>query len=249
MSFFSTPRGRDEKQQFLLLARHFCRWFSDNELVSQHTEIGVTLTHILSLLALPGLMISLWLYPKYGYQLFWAHPSLSAQDVASLEDKCFFISFSMVVMGFVTLLEWDSLFPSQRDYSTLVPLPIPLRTLFSAKVVALLLFLLLFSVAINAFSTIIFPFVVNASKGVLLNPDWYVIPAAEFEQIKERTSLLYTVRFVLAHATSVLAGNAFIFFFCVSIQGLLMNVFSYRWFKRISRYFQLVLMFLFLSLL
>jgi hypothetical protein len=248
MSFISKS-GQDEKQQLSLLTRHFCRWFSDNELISQHTELGVALTHILSLLALPGLMISLWLYPKYSYQLFLAHLSLSAQDLSSLVDKCFFISLSMVIMGFVTLLQWDSLFPGQRDYGMLIPLPIPLRTLFSAKVAALLLFLLLFSVAINGFSTIIFPFVVNASKGVLLNANWYAIPADELKQIKERASLLYSVRFVLAHAISVLAGNAFVFFSCVSIQGLLMNVLSYRWFKRVSRYFQLILMFLFLSLL
>src|ERR1017187_7699760 len=79
------------------------------------------------------------------------------RDLASLGEKEFFICFSMTVMGLVTVIEWEMLFPDRRDYANLTPLPIRLRTMFGAKIAALLAFLTIFSVAINAFSPVMFP--------------------------------------------------------------------------------------------
>ena len=64
-------------------------------------------------------------------------------------DRCLYLSFSMLVMGAVTVLEWDALFPDRRDYATLTPLPISSRTIFLGKVGALALFLVAFTVAVN----------------------------------------------------------------------------------------------------
>ena len=49
------------------------------------------------------------------------------RDLASLGEKEFFICFSMTVMGLVTVIEWEMLFPDRRDYANLTPLPIRLR--------------------------------------------------------------------------------------------------------------------------
>ena len=67
------------------------------------------------------------------------------RDLASLGEKEFFICFSMTVMGLVTVIEWEMLFPDRRDYANLTPLPIRLRTMFGAKIAALLAFLTIFS--------------------------------------------------------------------------------------------------------
>jgi hypothetical protein len=149
------------------------------------------------------------------------------RDLASLGEKEFFICFSMTVMGLVTVIEWEMLFPDRRDYANLAPLPIRLRTMFGAKIVALLAFLAVFSLAINAFSPIMFPAVVTA-----------------------RGSLASVLVFARCHVVSVLAANTFVFFLCVAVQGLLMNLLGPRAFLRVSPYIQfglvsaLILMFL-----
>ena len=58
------------------------------------------------------------------------------------------------------------------------------------------------------------------------------------------------VVFARCHVVSILAANTFVFFLCVAVQGLLMNVLGYRMFRRVSPYVQfalvavLILMFL-----
>src|SRR3984957_18853256 len=133
----------------------------------------------------------------------------------------------MTGMGLVTVIEWEMLFPDRRDYANLAPLPIRLRTMFGAKMVALLAFLAAFSLAINAFSPIMFPAVVT-----------------------QRDPLASALVFARCHIVSVLAANTFVFFLCVAVQGLLMNLLPYRAFRRISPYVQfglvsaLIIMFL-----
>src|ERR1035438_5791326 len=71
--------------------------------------------------------------------------------------RCFFISFSMIVMVFVVVFEWDALFPDRRDYQILTPLPVSLRTLFLAKAMAFGLFLGVFLLDVNFFSALMWP--------------------------------------------------------------------------------------------
>ncbi len=77
----------------------------------------------------------------------------------------------MILMGFITVLEWDALFPDRRDYLILAPLPVRLPTLFTAKITALFLFLLVFTLALNGCSSILFPLMAmnpHAPTGYLL---------------------------------------------------------------------------------
>jgi hypothetical protein len=99
--------------------------------------------------------------------------------------------------------------------------------MFGAKIAALLAFLAIFSLAINAFSPVMFPAVVI-----------------------QRGSVLNVIPFARCHIVSILAANTFVFFFCVAVQGILMNMLGYRLFRRVSPYVQfglvalLLLMFL-----
>jgi uncharacterized membrane protein len=68
--------------------------------------------------------------------------------------------------------------------------------------------------------------------------------------VLQSDSLLMLPGFARCHIISILAANAFVFFLCVAVQGILMNVLGYRAFRRISPYVQfglvalLILMFL-----
>src|SRR5882724_3136880 len=127
---------------FAVLIRHFFGRFFDNELVSPQGEVHATISKVIGMLAASGL-ICFWLMPKY-MELVFVPPKVA--EAASLSDKMFFITFSMVVMGFVTVLEWDALFPDRRDFTILIPLPISLPSIFAAKVVSLVAFVVVFFV-------------------------------------------------------------------------------------------------------
>ena len=133
----------------------------------------------------------------------------------------------MILMGFIAVLEWDALFPDRRDYLILAPLPIRFHTLLAAKIASLFLFLLIFTLALNGCSSILFPL-------MAMNPH---APAG------------YALRYISSHATSVFAANAFVLLCCIALQGVLMNTVSARYFQWISRYVQLFLLFLFVCLL
>ena len=64
-----------------------------------------------------------------------------AHDWILLSDYYFFILFSMVVMGFVMVFEWDALFPDRKDYLILTPLPLGGGSIFAGKTLALVSFL------------------------------------------------------------------------------------------------------------
>jgi hypothetical protein len=213
--------GREETRQFRLLLHHFLGRFLDNELVSARASAEVTLIHILTLLALPGLLISFNLITKY---VNLARGPAELYERAALDDRLFFVYFSMIVTGFVTIFEWDALFPDRRDYTVLTPLPIRARTVLAAKMAALALFLLLFTVVVNFFSTLLFPLASN------------------------RGPLLGALRSVVAHAAAVLAGNATVFLGLVGLQGAALSLLPPRPARQVTRAGQVLLLVLLLSL-
>src|SRR5271155_3361106 len=157
------PSLQHEVSQFRDLVRHFFARFFDNDLVSADGDMRSTVVNILAILAAPGMLLPFLFLSKY---VKLQDQPMYVRDLASLGEKEFFICFSMTVMGLVTVIEWEMLFPDRRDYVNLAPLPIRLRTMFGAKIVALLAFLAVFSLAINAFSPIMFPAVVT-TRGTL----------------------------------------------------------------------------------
>ena len=36
--------------------------------------------------------------------------------LAALSDKCFFLSLSMILLGFIAVYEWEMLLPDRKDY-------------------------------------------------------------------------------------------------------------------------------------
>ncbi len=204
--------------QRALLVRHFLDRFFDSELVSRQAEARVTLAQVLAVLTVPGFVISALLINKYAELAVLAGGSGSLAYLATLNDKCRFLFFAMVVMGFVAVVEWDTLFPDRADFLILSPLPVSSRTLFIAKVQSLFLFLLLFSAFVNLFPAMLFPLLVG------------------------RGSVLYLGRFIFSHVLSVFAASAFVFLSLIAVQGLLMNFLAPRAFRMLSRLVQLLVL-------
>jgi hypothetical protein len=176
-------------------------------------DLGVGL--VLTLLAMPGGFVSLFLLNKYGTLLEWLRGAAHVDPLlAAFPDEYFFMVLSMSVTGAVAVWRWDAIFPDRRDFINLVPLPISTRTIFFANLVAVLFLAVLVAVDVNAVSCILFPVVVAATQ----------------------SKFLFFAQFAAVHAVAVLLSSIFAFFAVFSVLGLLMAVLPPRSFRRISAY-------------
>ena len=108
--------------------RHFFGRFFDNEIVSQSGDMRTNVVQAFGLVATPALMVPFYMIPQRAR---FDHPF--ANNWILLSDYYFFIMFSMVVMGFVMVFEWDALFPDRKDYLILTPLPLGGGSIFAAR--------------------------------------------------------------------------------------------------------------------
>ncbi len=133
---------------------------------------------------------------------------------AALSDEYFFIVLSMTVTGIVAVWRWESIFPDRRDYSNLVPLPIPMRNIFLANLTAVLFLAMILALDVNSASTLLFPLVVSASQN----------------------TFTFFAEFIWVHTFVVLLASLFSFLAVFVIVGLLMVTIPYAAFRRISLY-------------
>src|ERR1700761_3712928 len=126
-----------DRTDFEVLVRHLLDRFFHNELLASDDETKRVM-QIAAAVALPTLIVSLFLFPAYHafppaplHRPFWSQAG----------DHSFYVVYSFVVMGAVTVYEWDLLFPDILDIFVLSVLPIPSRRLFLARVLALTIFL------------------------------------------------------------------------------------------------------------
>jgi len=134
--------------------------------------------------------------------------------VAALPDEYFFIVLSMTVTGAAAVWRWDAIFPDRRDYMNLAPLPISMRTIFFANLVAVLFLVALIAFDVNAVSCVLFPTVVAATQ----------------------SKFLFFVKFAAVHTIGVALASVFAFFAVFCLLGLPMAVLPPRAFKRCSAY-------------
>jgi hypothetical protein len=198
-----------------LLVRHFFGRFFDNEIVSQHGDMRTNVVQAIGLVATPGIFVPFYMLPQRAR---FHHPF--DHNWVLLSDYYFFVMFSMVVMGFVMVFEWDALFPDRKDYLILTPLPLGGGTIFAGKTLALLLFLSLFAVDANLFCSLLAP-LVTGGEGTPATVLW---------------------RLIAVHATAVVAAGAFVALSLASVQGVLINLLTGRGFRRVSPWVQMALM-------
>src|SRR5207248_3170801 len=139
----------------------------------------------------------------------------------------FFITLSMAVTGMVAVWRWDAIFPDRRDYMNLVALPISMRSIFLANLVAVLFLVGLIAVDVNAASSILFPLVVGATQN----------------------AFLFFLRFAAVHALGVVLASVFSFFAVFSVMGLGIALLPPDAFKRISPYIRTLVVIYLVTLL
>src|SRR5271169_5780810 len=190
------------------------------------SEMDVALGVVLILLAMPGVLVSLLLFEKYGSLIRWMRgDGVSDPFSAAIPDEYFFIVLSMAVTGAAAVWRWDALFLDRRDYTNIVPLPVSLRKIFFGNLAAILLLAVALTLDVNAASFFLFPIAVVGSQN----------------------SLAVFLRFALGHAVTVVLASAFSFFAVFALIGLLLAILPYPLFRRISLYVRFVIALFFLG--
>src|SRR5690348_12023678 len=169
-----------------ILVVHFFRRFFDNDTIQVEGDTLTTVVRAISAVAVPGLMVAFFLQNQYPRRSLWG----------SIEDQYFFVMFSFAVMGMVAIFEWEMLFPDRLDFVILSPLPLKPRQMLTAKVTALVTFMMLFLVGCNLFGALVLPAI---SKG-----DFF--------------------RQVYAHTVAVLLAGIFAALLFLAIGGVLLCV-------------------------
>jgi len=193
---------------FPILVRHFFLRLFNNDFIAFEDQMKEKTISFLALVAILSAHIANSVLMKYMFV---------PDEGISWVEKCYFISFAMLLLGFITVFEWDILFPDARDFDNLLTLPVKLKMIFASKFTSLCLFIGLFVLGSNGISMLAFWFHLirwQPEKGVLFSP-----------------------YFLCVHMICLLAACFFVFFFFVFVIGVLMVFFPARLFRAFSSVF------------
>lgn len=210
------------------LIRHFLRRMFDGEWSSTPGQWRSAAIGAFSLFLPAGILLVREgaLDPKYAskYRLLAMAAGPAGVRAAAIADELALVTLLISVTGLMALLEWQSLFPSGRDYLALASLPVRSRQVFTARFVSVLLFSAALIGAMNLLPSLIAPMEFGGA--------W-------------RIDSSFWPR---AGAQAVSSGLAcfFVFFAILALQGVLLNVLPAKLFARVSVYVQGALAGLFL---
>ncbi len=200
----SAPEA-EQPTQFRVLVRHFLDRFFTNELASAEGDAKTRLVQAACAIGIPGFVVALYLYTPYHM------PHQVRPYWAQVGDHYFYVLYSMVAMGVVTIFEWDLLFPDLLDVFVLSPLPVRSGRMLRARVAAI--FILMGAALFD--SSFLAPI---------------VLPAA--------TDPPHLLRFWGAHLLAVAASGIFGAAFFLALEGILLGVLGDRLFRRIALWLQ-----------
>ncbi len=187
---------------FEVLTRHLLYRLTHNEALGE--EIPTRMLQVAYMLALPGMLIALFLFAAYhqpkaiGPRPYWNQVS----------DHYIYTVYAFVVMGVVTVFEWELLFPDLLDVFVLTTLPMTRRVLVEARLLALGIFLAFSLAGTNFLGAMFFPAVAD------LHGMWW--------------------RHMFAHGTAVAMAGMFAAASLVALQGGLLCVLGKRAFAWVS---------------
>ncbi|MGB6157131.1 MAG: hypothetical protein WBH45_02530, partial [Acidobacteriaceae bacterium] len=200
-----SPKVAEQSTQFRVLVRHFLDRYFTNELASAEGDAKTRLVQAACAIGVPGFIVALYLYTPYHM------PHQVRPYWAQVGDHYFYVLYSMVAMGVVTIFEWDLLFPDLLDVFVLSPLPMRNGRMLGARVTAI--FILVGAALFD--SNFLAPI---------------VLPAAV-----DPPNLL---RFWAAHLLAVAASGIFGAAFFLALEGILLGALGDRLFRRIALWLQ-----------
>jgi hypothetical protein len=204
------PVREPERSQFVLLMRHFLERFFNHETASPDGDGKTRLVQLAFATGMPGLMVTMWLWPVYHRFRGWPPGSTQVGPPpywVQVNHHFFFVLYSFVVMGLITVFEWDLFFPDLLDVVVLGTLPVAQRRVFLGRAAAIGIFIVGFLLDANFLAPLL-------------------LPAA--------TDPPHIVGFLGGHLAAVAAGGLFGAGSVVALESVLLAVMGERLFRRIS---------------
>ena len=205
------PVRQPERSQVSLLTRHFLERFFNHETASPDGDAKARLILIAFATGLPPFIVAIYLWPVYHHVIVFRqdHPLIDVPVPywVQVNHHFFFVLYSFVAMGIVTVFEWDLFFPDLLDIFVLGTLPLDAHGVFLARV--------------GAIAVLIFGFLFDAN---FLAP--MVLPAA--------TDPPNLGSFLAGHVVAVAGSGLFAAAFILALQGVLLSILGERLFRRIS---------------
>ncbi len=195
---------------YLLLTRLFLRQFLENDLMSPDGDRSQMLAVLGASVISLTLFISMFMSAQYAMTIL--VPAHAA--VLTLNDKFFYVSLAMLVTALTAAAQWDALSLDHRDTAILQPLPVRPRTLRLAKLTAVALLGAGVSVAVNAFPTWIFPWMVA-----------FGVPQMPIARL---------FGMMAAHAAITVWAAVFGFLVVIALRETASAVLGPKWFARVS---------------
>ena len=94
--------------RYRLLTAHFLKGYFENDLLSPDQGLQATLAPVLAAIAAPGVFLPLiW---SFGYG--WPYRRVEAFQALVLRHEVVLVIYPMVIVALVTVLQWDSLYPT-----------------------------------------------------------------------------------------------------------------------------------------
>jgi hypothetical protein len=204
-------RGVDDATASRLVLRLFLRRLIDNDVISPHADRHESLAVLCALVVSLAVFVTFFVSTEY-LSAFIQLPGPTA--LSALSDRFLFMSASIAVSALATLMVWDALALEPRDAAILGPLPIPARTITRAKLAAAFMFGTVFSLALNAVPSVLYPLFLTLN---LRGMDGRGI-----------------VQLIVGHATSAVMAGLFGFFSILATRGVFRLMVGERGFRRVS---------------
>ena len=204
------PVRAPERSQLAHLVRHFLERFFNHETASPDGDAKGRLVLIAVAAGLPPFMVAIYLWPVYHPFIGWppGQPAAGPPPYwAQVNHHFFFVMYSFVAMGLVTVFEWDLFFPDLLDVFVLGTLPVAGRRIFLARLGAIAVFVFGFLFDANVLAPVVLPMATDPPN---------------------------LLRFVAGDVVAVAAGGLFAAAFIVALQGVVLSALGERMFRRIS---------------
>ncbi|QNI37193.1 hypothetical protein [Edaphobacter albus] len=208
------PMREPERSQFAHLLRHFLERFFNPETASPDGDAKARLVQVAAAVGLPGFVVAIYLWPVYHQFI----PSLQNHRVPGppsywlqVNHHFFFVVYSFVVMGIITVFEWDLFFPDLLDILVLKTLPVTDRRTFLARVTAIVILLGGFLFDANVFATLVLPSAIDP-------PNW--------------------LRFMAGHILACGGSGLFAAGSILAVECVMLSVLGERYFRRVSLFLQ-----------
>ena len=205
------PVREPQRSQLELLVRHFLERFFNHETASPDGDGKTRLVQLAFAAGLPGLIVAMYLWPVYHPVIVYPpHPNSIPGPPpywVQANHHFFFVMYSFVVMGLVTVFEWDLFFPDLLDIQVMGALPVRHWRLFMGRVAAIGILIAGFLFDANFLAPLILPMSTDP-------PD--------------------LIRLETGHVAAVAAGGLFAAGLVVALQSILLALLGERLFRKVS---------------